>query len=97
MTHNYVGDNIPLETEFTLLGVAQTPDSGTVEIIDSDNNVIVAAGTAVTAITATVASYDFNNVAEGDYVIFWTLVFGNAKPTRGIQFRVVTKKYENID
>jgi len=97
MTHNYVGDDVVLKTEFTIEGAPQTPLTGTVEIIKDDNTVVVASGTAVTAITLTVASYAFNAAAEGDYVIFWTLDFGDDKRTRGIPFRIVPKKYENID
>jgi len=97
MTHFFIADDAILKTEFTIDGVAQTPLSGTVKIVDEDNNITVAAGTPVSGIVDTVASYNFLNAAVGNYAILWTLDFGTAKVTRGFYFRVDEKLYENVD
>lgn len=97
MTHNYVGDDVVLKTEFTIDGVAQIPLTGTVKIIKCDNSVVVNEGTAIDGVSGTVASFTFANATEGDHVIFWTLDFGADKRTRAVHFRIVTKDFENID
>jgi len=97
MTHFYTSDDIPLKIEFAVNGVAQNPTTATVKIVDENDVVVVAEGTPVTSIVLSIATYDFLNAAEGNYAIFWTLDFGDAKPTRAKYFRVDTKLYGKVD
>ena len=86
----FVDDDVLLRGAFKVDGVEQTPSSATIEIIKSDNTILVAE-TAATIATNDV-TYQTTDLAEGAYIAYFTAVFATGDQRTGtIPFRVVRK------